>query len=82
MTNRILLLAFALGCADSAFAQAVTTPKRMVIDEDTTIQSISRQMGITGLRAGSVGDKKRMVDLNHDFSDSAKSKSQHYFKWK
>jgi hypothetical protein len=71
-----------MGCADPAFSQVTAAPKRLVIDEDTTIQSISKQMGITGLRAGSVGDKKRMVDLNHDFSESAKSKSQHYFKWK
>lgn len=82
MTNLILLLAFVLGLADHAFAEDAVAPKRLVIDEDTTIQSISKQMGITGLRAGAVGDKKRIVDLNHDFSDSAKSKSQHYFKWK
>jgi len=54
----------------------------MVIDDETTIQSISKQMGITGLRSSIVGDKKRMVDLNHNFMDSAKSKTSQYFKWK
>ncbi len=82
MKNQILLLTFAIGLAEHAFAEEATTSKRLIIDEDTTIQSITRQMGITGLRASSVGDKKRIVDLNHDFVDSAKSKTQNYFKWK
>jgi hypothetical protein len=78
-----LLLTIALGSAHNACAEeSATAPKRMVIDDETTIQTISKQMGITGLRSSIVGDKKRIVDLNHDFMDSAKSKTSQYFKWK
>ena len=83
MKMRFLLPIIVLGFVHNASAEeSSAAPNRMVIDDETTIQSISKQMGITGLRSATVGDKKRIIDLNHSFLDSTKSKTNQYFKWK